>query len=286
MGLFKLIERNMRRNLRRTVLTTLTIALATFIFAVMVSVPASMDRIIKDASGTLRLVVNNRTAPWYDLPARYCTQIREMPGCAACVAIRGWPCVYRDPRDSVFAAAVGPEINDVFPDYGLNAHVLSSMLRDRRAASVGRSLMKKYGWKLGDTVTLHGSDAGSQMDLTFIIVADIPSKHYPNVFIFRRDYFNEALKALGHPATDIAWNLFVRADSVEHLGPLAKEIDGYFKNSDYETRTTTESDSLANGLSAIGNIRAIVYSLCAVVVLTVLLIAANSTAMMVRDRLS
>ena len=78
-NLLKLMARNVRRNLRRTILTTITVALATFIFTVLVSVPASMDRIIADASVTLRLIVNNKTAPWYDLPARYCNEIRQMP---------------------------------------------------------------------------------------------------------------------------------------------------------------------------------------------------------------
>jgi putative ABC transport system permease protein len=123
------------------------------------------------------------------------------------------------------------------------------------------------------------------MDLTFILVSDIPSKHYPNVFIFRRDYFNEALKAHGYPADDIAWQLIARADRPEHLAALAKEIDEHFRNSSYETRSMTEKDALSNGLSAVGNIRAIVYSLCAVVILTVWLVAANSAAMTVRDRI-
>ncbi len=82
----KLIERNMRRNLRRTILTMLTIALATFIFTILIAVPASMDRLISDASSGLRLVVNNRIAPWGGLPARYCAEIRLLPGAAACVA--------------------------------------------------------------------------------------------------------------------------------------------------------------------------------------------------------
>ena len=99
----KLIERNMRRNLRRTILTILTIALATFIYTVLVSVPASMDRVVKDASGTLRLIINNKTAPWEDLPARYCDDINKMPGVAACVAITGWPATWRDVSDPVFA---------------------------------------------------------------------------------------------------------------------------------------------------------------------------------------
>ena len=286
MNLLKLIERNMRRNLRRTILTTITIALATFIFTILISVPASMDRIIRDASGTLRLVVNNRTAPWYDLPARYCNEIREMPGCVACASITGWPATYRSPRDVVMAFAVSPELGQVFPDYGLSRSDLLAMAKERRTAQVGTVLMKKEGWKIGDQITLHGADAYRKMDLQFVIMGTIPSKRYPNAFVFRRDYFNESLKAHGYGEADIAWNLFVRADSAEHLAALSKEIDDNFKNSDYETRTMTESDALAGGLSEIGNLRAIIYSLCAVVILTVMLVAANSMAMTVRERTS
>src|SRR5258708_16679386 len=96
----------------------------------------------------------------------------------------------------------------------------------------------------------------------------------------------EARKAQGLGDEDMAWNIIVRADSASDFVPLAKEIDERFKNSDYETRTMTESDALSSGLSALGNIRGIVYALCVVVVLTVLLIAANSTVMLVRAQVS
>src|SRR2546428_12788770 len=97
----KLIVRNMRRQLRRTVLPALTIARATFVFVVWVAVPASMDRIIAQASTTLRVVINNRTGPWYDLPPKYCHQIEQMPGVAACVAMTGWPTTYQHERDVI-----------------------------------------------------------------------------------------------------------------------------------------------------------------------------------------
>jgi len=274
----------MRRSLRRTVLTTLTMALAIFIFTVLVSVPASMNRIIADASTTLRLVVNNRTAPWYDLPGRYCTEIREMPGCAACVAITGWFGTYRDVTDNVFVTSAGGEISQVFPDYALSAEQREATRKDRRAAVLGEVLMQKHGWKIGDQITLHGQPPGPR-ELTFIIVGTLKSKHYPNTFLIRRDYLLEAEKAATGHDSDIAWQLIVRADSAEHLPMLAKEIDDRFRNSDYETRTITESQALSSGLSALGNVRGIIFSLCAIVILTVLLIAANSTAMMVRERI-
>jgi len=43
-----------------------------------------MDRVVKDASGTLRLIINNKTAPWEDLPRANCDDINKMPGVAAC----------------------------------------------------------------------------------------------------------------------------------------------------------------------------------------------------------
>ena len=64
------------------------------------------------------------------------------------------------------------------------------------------------------------------------------------------------------------------------------EIDENFHNSDGETETTPESDALNSVITGIGDVRTIMYSICIVVLLTVLLIAANSMAMMVRDRIT
>jgi len=281
----KLIERNMRRNLRRTILTILTIALAAFIYTVLVSVPASMDRVVKDASGTLRLIISNKTAPWEDLPARMCNELNKMPGVAACVAITGWFATWRDVSEPVFCVGAGPEVADVFPDYALTAEQREADARDRRSAIVGEILLRKYGWKIGDTVTLRGADS-DHMEMTFVIVGQMASKRYPNIFLMRRDYLMAARKAHGLPDEDVAWNVIVRASSDDAMGPLAKQIDEHFANSDYETRTMTESDALSSGLSELGNIRAIVFALCIVVLLTVLLIAANSTVMMVREQIS
>jgi putative ABC transport system permease protein len=279
----KLIERNMRRNLRRTVLTVLTISLATFTFTILISVPASMDRLVRDASTELRLVVNNRTAPWGGLPARYCDEIRPLPGAAACVALTGWVANYRDVSDPIQAFAAGPENLDVYPDYDPTGAIRAAATSERRAAYVGGVLMKKEGWKVGQLITLRGADAG-HLTLSFVIRGTIKSKHYPNVFVFQRDYLMEARKAAGYPDADIALFLIARADSADHLSALARQIDDHFRNSDYQTRTVTESDALASNLSAVGSIRAIIVALGVVVIVTVLLIAANSAAMTVRER--
>src|SRR5260370_12633059 len=163
----KLILRNMRRNLLRTVLATLTIALATFIFTVLVSVPASMDQIISDASSSLRVIVNNRTGAWYGLPARYCDQIEKMNGVTACAALRGWFGKYHDDREGIGAFAVSRSLNEVFPDYGITQESVGALDRPRRAAIAGSLLMRKYNWKVGQHITLRSADA-DQLQLEFV----------------------------------------------------------------------------------------------------------------------
>jgi putative ABC transport system permease protein len=282
--LLKLIERNLRRNPRRTTLSAVAIALATFIYVVLRAVPGSMDRIVADASGTLRLIVLNRSLPFHGLPARYCGEISRMPGAAACVAVAGWPATYLGGSDRIMAVGEDLSIADVYPDYDLSGQARAAFHRERRGAFAGRVLMKKYGWKPGQQITLRGIGA-AHLKLDFILLGMMPSKRYPNVFAFRRDYLEAARRRAGVPNPDLAWTLVVRVDSASDIGPLTRAIDARFRNSDFQTRTLTESDALAGALSLVGNVRAIVMSLCAVVILTVMLIAANSTAMMVRERL-
>ena len=54
------------------------------------------------------------------------------------------------------------------------------------------------GWKIGDHITLRGTDAG-HMQMEFIIIGTIENKRYPNTFMFRRDYLMESRKANGQP---------------------------------------------------------------------------------------
>ena len=217
----KLIERNMRRNLRRTILTILTIALATFIYTVLVSVPASMDRVVKDASGTLRLIINNKTAPWEDLPARYCDDIKKMPGRRR---VRRDHRMARDLARRERAGVRrrrGPRNRRRVSRLRSDRGAAPETLKEKRSAIVGEILMHKYGWKIGDTVTLRSTDS-DHMEMTFIITGTMVSKRYPNTFLMRRDYLMAARKAHGLPDEDIAWNIIVRANSNDAMGPLAK----------------------------------------------------------------
>jgi hypothetical protein len=165
--LLTIAMRNMRRQLRRTILTGLTFAVAVFIYTVLVAVPWSMDRIAANASTGLRLVVTERNSR--RLPARYCNDIRKMPHVLGCAAEVPWTAVYRDPKDPIVTYGVTADIVTTTgsSDYQPPPELARELLNDRRYAMVGYALMRQYGWKLGEPVTLRNPE-DSRLALTFI----------------------------------------------------------------------------------------------------------------------
>jgi putative ABC transport system permease protein len=278
--------RNMRRQLRRTILTGMTFAIAVFIYTVLVAVPWSMDRIADNASKELRLVVTERNNG--RLPARYCGPIKKLEHVMGCAPEIIWGAVYRDPKNPVITYGINGDIASITgsTDYMLSPDQTRLLQTDRRSALVGYMLMRENGWKIGKPLTLRNPD-DPRLTLTFIPIVEYPTEYMARAFLFDRRMLDDAVKKVyGADIADRASFIVVKVDRVENMGLVANEIDENFHNSDAETETATESDTVANAVTAIGNIRTIIYSLCLVVMLTVLLIAANSMAMMVRDRIS
>jgi putative ABC transport system permease protein len=284
--LLAIATRNLRRQPRRTILTALAFAIAVFIFTLLIAVPQSMDRMAADASKGLRLVVEPHNA--YRLPARYCETIKRLPHVLGCAPEIVWSGIYRDPRDLIMTYGVTPDIVTVTSssDYQIAPDQRRQFDSDPRSALIGSVLMREHGWKVGEPLILP-SPSDSRLSLTFIPRLALPTSYLSRMFFFNRRLLDNAVKdTYGTDIQERATFLAVRVDRAENMGVVADSIDQTFHNSDYETATLTESDTLANFASAIGDVRTIIYGLCLVVLLTVLLIAANSMAMVVRDRIN
>ncbi len=284
--LLTIAMRNMGRQRRRTIFTALTFAVAVFIYTVLVAVPLTMDRIAENASKGLRLVVTERNNG--RLPAKYCNSITKLPHVLGCAPEIVWTGIYRDPRNVIATFGVTSDLNSVgsSSDYQIPPEVLHDFWSDRRAVVVGAELMHEQGWKLREPITLRDPQ-NPKLTLTFIPIVELPTEYLSRVFWFNRAMLDDAVKNLyGIDIQNRAAFLVVRVDHAENMGLVANEIDENFRNSEAETETNTESDSVAGVITTIGDVKTIIYSLCLVILLTVLLIAANSMAMMVRDRTS
>jgi putative ABC transport system permease protein len=284
--LLHLALRNMRRQLRRTILTALTFAVAVFLYTVLVAVPVSMDRIAADAAKGLRLITIAHNS--YRLPAKYCNEIKKMPHVLACAPEVQFTTIYRNPRDYITTFGVTEDIFTVTGDndFRVSPETRKMMATDRRFCSVGSVLMREEGWKLGQQIVLRDPD-NDKLKLTLIPMLELPTLLTSRALLFDRRVLDDAVKnAFGADITDRANFLSVKVDRAENMDQVIAEIDENYHNSDAETETTPESDALASVVTGIGDIKTIMYSLCIVVLVTVLLIAANSMAMMVRDRVT
>jgi putative ABC transport system permease protein len=252
--LLTIAMRNLRRQRRRTIFTALTFAVAVFIYTVLAAVPLTMDRIAENASKGLRLIVTERNN--LPLPARYCGTISKMPHVLGCAPEMLWNAIYRDPRDVIITYGVTPDLISVgsSSDYQIPPEIRKEFWADRRTVAVGAELMREEGWKLNEPIILRDPQ-NPKLTLTFIPIVALPTEYLSRVFWFHRIMLDDAVKNLfGVNLQDAAAFLVVRVDRAQNMGLVASEIDENYRNSWAETDTNTESDSVADVVTSIGDV--------------------------------
>ena len=84
-----------------------------------------------------------------------------------------------------------------------------AFFRDRKGAVVGRKTAERFGWKLGDTVTLKGTIFPGNWEFVLRAIYHGAQKSTDETqFFFHWDYLNEAMKKTNPAAADkVGWYL-------------------------------------------------------------------------------
>jgi putative ABC transport system permease protein len=279
MNYLSLVLRNLTRNKRRTILTTLSITVSVFIFASLISLPGLLNQILRDRANSRRLITHSKSSLFYMLPESYRRRIESMPHVEAVAAYSVFLTTYRNPSEQLAALAVDDDhVREIFPDWEISAETEHEFESMRTAALVATNLMKLYGWRVGQTIMLHGTQY--PVDLQLTIVGELNEEASGPRIIFRRDYMEELL---GRPGTA---NLFwVKIDSSQSAPEVIAAIDEMFANSQNETATETEVALIKNQIGGqMGLMLNGAKFLAAIVMFTIALVAANTAAMAVRER--
>jgi putative ABC transport system permease protein len=279
MKYFSLVLRNLTRNKRRTILTTLSIALSVFVFASLISLPELLNEVLRDRANSRRLITHSKAGLLYTLPESYRRRIESLPHVRAVAAYSVFLATYQDPSRQLGVLAVDDDhIGEIFPDWEVSPETEHQFRSVRTAALVATNLMKLYGWQVGQTIMLRGSQY--PVDLQLTIVGVLKEEASGPRIIFRRDYEEELL---GRPGTA---NLFwVKIDSSGAAPEVIAAIDEMFANSENETGTETEVGLIKNSIgSNLGLMLNGAKFLAAIVIFTIGLVAANTAAMAVRER--
>lgn len=278
MKLLYLTLRNLGRNRRRTILTTVSIAASLLVFSVLMSLPGVFSAILSDRAGSLRVICHNKAGPLYSLPEAYRNRISARPHVEAVSGFTIFAGIYHLPSDQFLNAAVDPdEIDLMWPDWEMAGATAAAFKRTRIACLAGKSLIDRFGWRVGDRITLRGTLYPVNIELE--LVGIMGGKAPPVALIFRRDYLEEILGKPGR--VNLFW---VKVDGSAAIAQVIESIDGEFANSADQTQTESEEGYFA---MVTRNYRVLIdftQVLAILVMIVISLVAGNTAAMSVRER--
>jgi putative ABC transport system permease protein len=281
MTLGSFVMRNTFRNKRRSLLTMASISFSLLLLTLMMSIWRTFYIDAGPPDSAKRLITRDRVSLSFFLPAYYREKIRSVPGVVAVVPMTYFGNHYKDDRSAnAFAQVVTDpdEYPKVAADKIVPPDQLLAWQRDRTGALVDIELAKKYGWKIGDRVTLDSPYFTVHPELTIraIYTIDPPVRS----LIFNTKYLEESVDWF---KGQTGWYL-IQVASPSDVASVSKAIDDMFRNAPQRTKTESQQAFQLSFVSSLGNVKAFILGICGAVVFTILLVSGNTMAMSIRAR--
>lgn len=267
---------------RRTFLTVSSVALALFLFCTLRTVMTSFDAALR-ASNDTRLVVRHAASLVFPLPLAYRDRLVQVPGVEH-VGYGNWfGGFYQDPKNQFAQFAVDVDhFFQVFPEIRVPAEQRESFLHERTACVAGADIVKKYGWKLGQTIPITGTIFPGEWRLTLRgIYTGATEDVDQNTIFFHWDYLNESLPEVRQNQVGIYW---LRLGSAGDAPAVSERVDAMFENSPQPTKTETEKSFQAGFIAMMGNVGMLLTILGSAIVFAIVLVTLNTMLMAARER--
>jgi putative ABC transport system permease protein len=279
MKFLPLILRNTFRNRRRTILTVLSISMSLFLVSTLRTLLDALESPPMTPESAKRVLVRHQTSLANLIPISYKQRIRQVEGVEEVSTYQWFGGIYKDPANFFGQFAVDPEpffkiYSDIQP---VEPEHLEAFVKERTGALAGINLAKTYGWRIGDRITLQGTIFPRSLEL--IIKGFVTGGAGDSVLFFHYDYLSEAFANLNGASTFV-----VKTRSAEDIPAVIDDIDSAFMNSTAPTKTETEKAFVLGFMAMWGNVRTLVASISTVLIFTIVLVAANTMAMSIRER--
>jgi putative ABC transport system permease protein len=152
---------------------------------------------------------------------------------------------------------------------------------------VGRKLADRFKWKIGDLVTLKGTIFPGQWEFVVRGIYRGAQKNTDETqFFFHWDYLNETLKKTVPRRAGQAGFYMIGLTNPDKAADVSVAIDRMFKNSLAETLTETERAFQMSFVSMTEAIVIAIQIVSYVVIIIIMVVAANTMAMTARERIA
>lgn len=284
---FQFILSNLTRKKARTILTLLSIIVAFLLFGLLRSL-ASAFEMGADIVGEDRLVTINKVTLIQPLPYSYMGKVKSIEGIEQVTMANWFGGYYQDPKNQFGQFPVDAESYfDIYQDLvSLPKEQMEAWKKNRIGVVIGKALVDKFKWKIGDRIPLVGMFPQKNGSTTWEFVVegiyDTKAKGADtSAMLMHYDYFDEA-RQFGQGT--LGW-LIIKVKDPKQSAQVAAAVDALFANSPSETKTSSEKDFAKSFAKQFGDIGLITTLILGAVFFTMLLVAGNTMAQSFRERI-
>jgi putative ABC transport system permease protein len=275
-----LIVKNSMRSKRRSLLTIVSAAISLCLLGILMAIYNALYVAEAPPQQALLMVTRNRVSPAIKLPLEYEARIRRVPGVREVMPLQFFGGTYKDPKNIFGRYAVDSRrLFLIHPDHKISEEQNLAFQREKRGAVAGKGLAERFGWKIGERITLKGDFFPVTVELILVGTYDDPQDD--NLLLFRIDYLFDLVP---QRLRDRVFAFEVLADAPESIPRISREIDELFRNSPARTRTEAERAYQLTFVSMLGNVKGFLASISLALTFTLLLVTANTMAMAARER--
>lgn len=285
MSLGFLAASNLRRNKLRSFLTIAGVGFAILTFVLLQTVIYAWTSQSEDTASD-RIVTRHKVTFVLSLPKRYVEEVKSIKGVQK-VTWANW-FGGKDPNhENDFFATIACDAAstlDVYDDMKVSPEHKKAWLEDRQGCLVGEALMKRMGWKVGQTITLQSQIFGGDWDFKIDGTYEALRKSVdPAQVFFHWELFNERLPE--RIRDKVGW-IVARVDKGYSAVEVSKTIDDRFDSNDIQTLSQDEHSFQQSFLAMFDAILTALNIVSVVILGIMMLILGNTVAMGVRERTS
>jgi len=283
MSFFFLIFKSAFRNRLRTLLTSLGVAIAIIAFLVLRTIVAAWNAGYENSASD-RMITRNKISITFEMPLSYVDKVKNLVGDKGQVSYENWfGAMYPKDEHGFFAnLATDDDVFKMYPEIVIPPDQWKAYVEDRQGTVIGSHLAEKYGWKLGDKITLRGTIYAGDWDFNVRAIYHSTSRAVDESGMwFHWKYMNEKLP---ESRRDHVGLILTKVNDGGMATAIGQAIDKEFANSPAETRTESEKQFQLEFLSMASALLSAIRIISYVVLLILMLILANTMAMATRER--
>jgi putative ABC transport system permease protein len=250
-----LIWAGLRRKSGRSILILAQVIIAFTLFGVLQGLTTGIKQAV-NASHADRLYVSSRLRMGAPLPIAVMARLQEIPGVVATAFRFPFGGTYQNSTQGIPVVATDVDsFVAMYPEIKVDPAQVRALRQTQDGVIVGGETMRKYGWKVGQRITLQSplQRKDGTRNWAFDILgsfenSDQPDSALPIIANYR--YVSESLPAQSNTIALAT----VRIADPTHASQIEQAIDSQFANSSNETLTQSEHELAQSQVASLGDL--------------------------------